>query len=121
MSLKKILFFVVGSKEIAELLIRKGADINTDGQDGNTPLILAAYRGNSKQCDRITRINTNLSPVDPHLLIKLHRLFPINFICFAGFEQIVDTLIENGADINHTTKHSESALIYAALNGNYFL
>lgn len=40
--------FYVGFKEIAELLIRKGADINVVGQDGFTALTLAAFRGNFK-------------------------------------------------------------------------
>lgn len=36
----------VGYSEIAELLIQKGADVNLLGQDGNTALILASFRGN---------------------------------------------------------------------------
>lgn len=42
----------------------------------------------------------------------------IHFNLFAGFENIVQTLIEHGANINATNNDGESALLLAAAKGS---
>lgn len=37
---------------------------------------------------------------------------------FLGYAKIVQLLIQNGADVNAVNEDSNSALIYAAVNGN---
>lgn len=40
--------FRLGFDKIAEYLIKKEADVNAVGQDGNTPLIWSVYNGKKK-------------------------------------------------------------------------
>lgn len=38
-------FFLIGFEKIAELLIQKGADVNVIADNGDSALIIAAYKG----------------------------------------------------------------------------
>jgi len=45
----------VGTKEVAELLIAKGADVNAKDEDGETPLYYAIARQNPKTADLLRK------------------------------------------------------------------
>lgn len=91
-STKTIVLFYSELESIAELLIENDANVNIVGQFGYTALELAAYHGHFLK-----------------FILRIWR-FSIDFIYFIGFERIVQTLIEKGAEINHVDDNGGTAI-----------
>lgn len=81
------------------MLLQNGVNADSPNQFGNTALQAAALSGNwakwSTKC------------------LKM-----IDFYIYLGHEDIVDLLIENGANISAITKAGNTALHAATVNGN---
>lgn len=90
----------LGFKEIVDILIQKGANVNHAPNDGNSALILGAESGNLKRpCCTFT--------------------FNSNLLLYLGSNGVVEALVEKGADIHHTNRDGYTALIYAAKHGKF--
>lgn len=55
-----------GQERIAELLIRKGADINVANDFGKTALHLAAQKGHDKIAELLVKHGANVHSLDSH-------------------------------------------------------
>lgn len=111
-----ILAISSGFDKAAELLIQKDADINVVERYGQTALMYAATKGKIKSF-RYPSTKCTQS-------LALSRLSPISFLnqcsrqfLFIGFDNIIQMIIEKGANINVTDKNGNSALLLAAANG----
>jgi cytohesin len=111
-----------GHKEIAELLIEKGADMNAKDEDGGTPLdvaikykqtetvdLLRKHGGISGAADSIHLAAAvgNIEAVKQHLAAgvdvtaKGYRGFtPLHYAARNGHKEIAELLITKGADVN---------------------
>ena len=111
-----------GHKEIAELLITKGADVNAKDEDGGTPLdvaikykqtetvdLLRKHGGISGAADSIHLAAAvgNIEAVKQHLAAgvdvtaKGYRGFtPLHYAARNGHKEIAELLITKGADVN---------------------
>ncbi|KAI0563235.1 Ankyrin repeat containing protein [Gracilaria domingensis] len=95
-------------------LLKAGADPNTEDEDGLSPLLTAM-----EQQESVSRINIctcmNLllkAGADPNKIVP-DRVRPLHFACNWKYHQLVEQLLECGAELDATSK-SETALHIAA-------
>jgi ankyrin repeat protein len=92
-------------EEVAKLLISCGADVNAQDETGKTPIIYATENADLK----ITRLLlTNKANVkdNPELL---------NIAVKKDCREIVEVLLEHGADVNTSDEYGRTALHFTAL------
>ncbi len=134
-----------GHKEIIELLIKAGANLNTATNTGITALFMAAQNGhkeivellikagadlNTPQKDGVTALY--MASQDGHkeiveLLVKAgadlnltnnQGITVLNIAVSNGHKEIVELLVKAGADVNASLNTGETALYMASQNGH---
>ena len=88
-----------------------GADVNSADDDGWTPLIYAAYCGNTDITILLLKYRTNINAVNKYGDTALMMA------CWNGYIDIAELLIEHGADVNAVDNMGRSALGFAYRNG----
>lgn len=100
-----------GNIEMMRLFISRGANINRANCNGETAIILAAWRGQLAAVkwlvDRGARINA-----------PPRQWSPLHYAVFAGHRPVVDYLMEQGADINALSTNGSSGLMMAIYEGH---
>lgn len=100
---------------ITELLIEKGADIEAKDDDGINALVYAASFNNEEMVkfllEKGADANTVCEIKNEHTDISPT---PLMNAAYKGNTNIINMLLENGADINYTTDYGMTALMYAA-------
>ena len=82
------------NKEIAELLIAKGADINAKDDTGGTPLFWAALEGNEEVAELLIRQGADVNAAGQKGWTALHWAVAM------ARKKSVELLIGEGADVN---------------------
>ncbi len=107
---------VNGHKEVAELLIAKGADVNAKDAVGNTPLY------NTILFNAIVEVHKEIA----ELLIQngadvnaqdKNGNTPLHLAATSGLKEVAELLIANGADVNAKKKFGRTPLHGAATKG----
>ena len=92
------------------LFISRGADINRMNGNGETAIILAAWRGHLEAVkwlvERGARINA-----------PARQWSPLHYAAFAGQREVADYLMEQGANINALSTNGSSVLMMAIYEG----
>ncbi|EKV57992.1 ankyrin repeat-containing protein [Brachyspira hampsonii 30446] len=100
---------------IAELLIEKGADIEAKDDDGINALVYASTYNNEEMVkfllEKGADANTVCEIENEHTDISST---PLMNAAYRGNTNIINMLLENGADINYTTDFGMTALMMAA-------
>ena len=100
-----------GHIEAVEILISKGANINAVDNDGNTALMDASGKRDAKTTEFFVAMGLDVNAFDNYreseLMDARRRL-----------TQIVELLIENGADVNFANSNGVTALIWASRGGH---
>jgi ankyrin repeat protein len=91
-----------GHKEVAELLIAKGADINAKDTRGRTPIDLAINQGRKEIAK---------------LLLSKSGDFSLHTAAYIGDLQRVEKFIDGGANVDAKDQKGQTALHYAAKAG----
>jgi ankyrin repeat protein len=91
-------------KEVAELLINKGADVNVKLPGGWTPLLWAVINGLKEVAELLIASGADVNWKDKNGGTLLHRA------ALEGHKEIVKLLIAEGADANAKTKRGETPL-----------
>ncbi|MEG4393940.1 ankyrin repeat domain-containing protein [Microcoleus sp. BROC3] len=98
------LLHFAGSKEVAELLIAKGADVNAKHKYGWTPLHSAAMSDRIKVAQTLIAKGADVNAKDTHGRTPLHFA-----AAFDGIK-VAQTLIAKGADVNAKNKNGLTPL-----------
>ena len=100
---------------IAELLIEKGADIEAKDDDDINALVYASTYNNEEMVkfllEKGTDANTVCEIENEHIDISPT---PLMNAAYRGNTNIINMLLENGADINYTTDYGMTALMMAS-------
>ncbi|WP_297246066.1 ankyrin repeat domain-containing protein [uncultured Brachyspira sp.] len=100
---------------ITELLIEKGADIEARNVDGINALVYAVSLNDEEMVkfllEKGADANTVCEIKNEHTDISPT---PLMNAAYKGNTNIINMLLENGADINYTTDYGMTALMYAA-------
>ena len=93
-----------GRKEVAELLIAKGADVNAKEWRGGTPLQYAAQKGHNEVAELLIA-----NSADVNAKTKNGRT-PLHSAAYWGRKEVAALLIGKGADVNATDKSGATPL-----------
>ena len=88
-----------------------GADVNSADDDGWTPLIYAAYRGNTDITILLLKHRTNINAVDKYGNTALMRA------CWNDYTDIARLLLKHGAKTDLKNRNGDTALINACRKG----
>ncbi|MDX1923812.1 MAG: ankyrin repeat domain-containing protein [Rickettsiaceae bacterium] len=131
--------------EVIRGIILRGADVNWEGEDGTTPLMIACEENRLEiakfliengadvnKCDKDE--STSLSVVSFYNYIEIAKLLiehgadvnkansngrsPLLISSMKGNDEIARILIENGADVNNKSTSGHSSLSFACFHGN---
>jgi ankyrin repeat protein len=102
-----------GHKEIIELLLEKGANVNQAGRDGKTAFMLAILFSKIQIIELLLEKGANVNQADQDGKTALMRA-----ILF-GKIQIIELLLKrNDVDVNHAGYYGDTALMVAVRYGN---
>lgn len=132
--------------EIVKLLLKKGADVNSEDEDGELPLILAIEKKNVELALLILDSGADLYVKDMGGSTPLHRaaalgmtpiveallkreLYPdeqdssrrtaLHWAAKEGHERVVKCLLNRGASLQEVDRHGRAPLHLAAMSGHY--
>ena len=91
------------TKEIAELLINEGADVNAKDK-GWTPLYHAAWRGHKEVAELLIAKGADVNMKD------VEGVTPLHLAADRGHTEVVELLITAGADVNAKDDEGETPL-----------
>ncbi|MEH1854478.1 MAG: ankyrin repeat domain-containing protein [Nostoc sp.] len=90
-----------GNKQVVELLIAKGADVNARTNYGETPLHLAAEQGNKQVVELLIAKGADVNARTNYWFWLNHNgETPLHLAAEQGNKQVVELLIAKGADVN---------------------
>lgn len=98
-----------GDLPILWLLLEQGLDPNFRNQDGETPLHLAAWRGDPMMIRELLAAGADIDPRD-----KTDGRTPLGWAVFQGHREAAEALIDAGADIDHRERTGATLLMLAA-------
>ena len=101
-----------GHKEIVNLLIQKGADINAKNKKEGTSLHDAAEAGQSEIVELLIDSGADVSTKNNG------GATPMHFAAFYGQEDVIELLIDKGADVNQRTKNLRQTPLDKANQGD---
>ncbi|KAF7546388.1 hypothetical protein G7Z17_g8463 [Cylindrodendrum hubeiense] len=103
-----------GQKAVVELLIDKGADLESkDKKEDRTPLSWAAFNGHDTVVKALHHNGADLESKD-----KKHRRTPLSWAAFRGHHVVVKALHEKGADLKSKDNTGRTPLWWAVANGD---
>ena len=104
-----------GRTNVVKLLLVHGADVNLGGGINSFPIFGAISQLNQELLEVLLasgRVNLSVEG-------GLHRTRPLHYAAMRSPVQAVETLIKAGADVNEPDSDGDTALIAAALSGDW--
>jgi len=111
---------------IVELLIDKGANVNSPSQSGNMPLMVAAENRNVDIVKMLLKAGANINAKETHLLKETALLYALSNISskHIGEEkrkdnELITLLLDHGADVNAATAEQYTVLMRALMRADF--
>ncbi|MGV8124354.1 MAG: ankyrin repeat domain-containing protein [Candidatus Xenobiia bacterium LiM19] len=132
-------------QEIIEILVSKGADVNVRVKYNETPLTLAAAKGQKETAELLLKEGADLNAAGTPGWTPLHQAVlnnhselveffiskgakidthdsngdtPLHSAAGWGYKNIAEILLKNGADVNAIDKYDKTPLDYALMKEN---
>ncbi|KAF5700851.1 ankyrin repeat domain-containing protein [Fusarium mundagurra] len=102
----------IDNKDLVELLVHNGADINARFHRGQVALHISAKNGNYGITELLISRGADVSMVDDE------RQTPLNLAAVSGNTEVARQLIDSGADVSHETAHGFTPLSMASGRGH---
>ena len=99
-----------GHKEIVELLLANGAEVNAKGDGGVTPLHIAPLGSHKEVAELLIAKGADVNAK------KDDGETPLHYAAFVSHKEIVELLIAKGADVNAKDKDDETPLDEAIIS-----
>ncbi|KAL4608507.1 integrin-linked protein kinase [Arapaima gigas] len=93
-----------GRSAVVDMLIMRGARINTMNRGDDTPLHLAASHGHSDIVAKLIQCKADTNAANEHGNTPLH------YACFWGQDQVAEELVTNGSQVSFCNKYGETPL-----------
>ena len=101
------------SKEVLQTVIDLGADVNATNKWNTTSLMLASSKGN------VDAMNVLISAGADQTIESISGMTFLHYAVHGNCsKEVLQTVIDLGADVNATNKHNETALMLASRKGN---
>ncbi|KFN01788.1 ankyrin repeat family protein [Bacillus clarus] len=107
-----LLSATLGDTETAMKLIKDGANINVEGDKGETPLLAATYQNHVETVKALISAGADIEIQDDK------QNSPLLYASKEGYTDIVKLLIDAGTNTKETTRSGGTALIPAAERGH---
>jgi len=107
-----------GHKDIVDLLIRNGANVNVTTVKGQHPLHFASKEGHKDIVNLLIRNGANVNVTTVINVTTVKGQYPLHFASRQGHKDIVNLLIQNGAKLNVTTAGGYDPLHFASKRGH---
>jgi len=101
-----------GHKDVAELLLAKGADVNAKANNGFAPLHVAAGKGQKDLAELLLVKGADINAKDSG------GMTPLLWAARYGYKDFVELLLAKGADVNAKEKIGTTALDFASRDGH---
>lgn len=99
---------IAGWSTVVQSLVDRGADIDAQTREGDTPLLIAAISGKKQIFDILMKAGASINICN----LNSNRL--LNYVCMNGWIDIVQHLLDAGLDINTTNLDGSTHLRVAA-------
>jgi integrin-linked kinase len=93
-----------GHKTLVDMLIARGAKVNSVNMGGDTPLHLAAAHGHSNIVHSLVKHKADVR------VLNEHGNTPLHYACFWNYTQISELLMDSGATAAQANKNNETPL-----------
>lgn len=93
-----------GATKIVEILLARGARVNSTNRGDDTPLHLAAAHGHREIVIMLLRKAADVN------FVNEHGNSPLHYACFWGYQDIAMDLINHGAIVSLANKDGDTAL-----------
>ncbi|KAB7502920.1 Ankyrin repeat and MYND domain-containing protein 2 [Armadillidium nasatum] len=103
-------------KEVKNILVSGKAKIETQDENGMTPLHHASYKGQYEMCKLLIDFGADVN-ADSHD----HGYSPLHFAALSGSTQTVQLLLSSGAKIYHTNTLKRTPAQMAGFVGNHVI
>lgn len=104
------------NKEMVELLLANGADVNAKDNGGQTPLFYSIYIGKKTTAELLLAHGADVNAKD------VGGMTPLHWATSHGHNEVVNEVVEvllaHGADVNAKNTWGRMPLYLAAINGN---
>ena len=111
--------FLAKTAEIADLLLRHGANVNARDSQGNTPLHFSVMNGNIDVTQYLIDNGANVNAaMDDGPTFLENGWTPLHIAAVKGNTQLLNILIENGSNINSTGTFNDTPLHAAVAKNN---